>query len=117
MVAPGVTEGMVRRREMVRLMFLAGAAASVGATSEAGLSAPPIRVGVLLPVPGNDPFLALLRDGLRGVGWTDDGALVLEVRQADRTVAAFQRSGSELAALPVDVLVTASTAAAKHWPR
>ena len=69
----------MRRREMVRLMFLAGAAASVGATSEAGQSAPPIRVGVLLPVPGNDPFLALLRDGLQGVGWTDDGAFVLEV--------------------------------------
>jgi hypothetical protein len=103
----------MRRREMVSLMFLAGAAASVGATSEAGQPAPPIRVGVLLPVPGNDPFLALLRDGLRGVGWTDDGALVLEVRQADGTVAAFQRLGSELAALPVDVLVTASTAAAK----
>jgi putative ABC transport system substrate-binding protein len=113
MVAPSVTEGMVRRREMVRLMFLAGAAATVGATSEAGQPTPPIPVGVLLPVPGNDPFLALLRDGLRGVGWTDDGALVLEVRQADGTVAAFQRLGSELAALPVDVLVTASTAAAK----
>jgi putative tryptophan/tyrosine transport system substrate-binding protein len=102
----------MRRREMVRLMFLAGAAASVGATSEAGQPAPPIRVGVLLPVPGNDPFLALLRDGLRGAGWTD-AAFVLEVRQADGTVAAFKRLGGELAALPVDVLVTASTAAAK----
>jgi hypothetical protein len=52
---------------------------------------------------------------LRGVGWTDDGALGLRsVRLTDgRGVPAV---GQELAALLVDVLVTASTAAAKHWP-
>jgi len=72
----------------------------------------PVRIGVLLPVPGNDRFLALLRDGLRDVGWVDEGAFSLEVRQADGTVAAFWRLGSELAALPIDVMVTASTAAA-----
>jgi putative tryptophan/tyrosine transport system substrate-binding protein len=53
-----------------------------------------------------------LRDGLRDLGWVEGSAFTLQVRQADGTVAAFRRLGAELAALPVDVLVTASTAAA-----
>ena len=88
-------------------------AASTGAISEARQPAPPIRIGVLLPVPGNDSFLAALREALRELGWVDDETIALEVRQADGTVTAFQLLGHELAALPVDVLVTASTAAAK----
>ena len=57
-------------------------------------------------------FWASLRDGLRDLGWVEGSAFTLQVRQADGTVAAFRRLGAELAALPVDVLVTASTAAA-----
>ncbi len=67
---------------------------------------------MLLPVPENASYLASLQDGLRDVGWTDRTAFSLEVRQADGTVAAFHRLGRELVALGVDVLVTASTAAA-----
>ncbi len=46
------------------------------------------------------------------LGWVEGSAFTLQVRQADGTVTAFQRLGAELAAIPVDVLVTASTAAA-----
>jgi putative tryptophan/tyrosine transport system substrate-binding protein len=63
-------------------------------------------------VPDNGRFSASLRDGLRDLGWVEGSAFTLQVRQADGTVAAFRRLGAELAALPVDVLVTASTAAA-----
>jgi putative tryptophan/tyrosine transport system substrate-binding protein len=63
-------------------------------------------------VPDNGRFSASLRDGLRDLGWIEGSAFTLQVRQADGTVAAFRQLGGELAALPVDVLVTSSTAAA-----
>ena len=63
-------------------------------------------------MPDNGRFSASLRDGLRDLGWIEGSAFTLQVRQADGTVAAFRQLGGELAALPVDVLVTASTAAA-----
>ena len=72
----------------------------------------PVRIGALIPVPDNGRFSASLRDGLRDLGWIEGSAFTLQVRQADGTVAAFRQLGGELAALPVDVLVTASTAAA-----
>jgi putative tryptophan/tyrosine transport system substrate-binding protein len=102
----------MHRRDIVRLGLLGGAAVSVSALGHAQQPRRPVRIGVLLPVPGNDQFLASLRDGLRDVGWIDENTFSLEVRRADGTVAAFRHLGSELAALPVDVLVTASTAAA-----
>jgi putative ABC transport system substrate-binding protein len=63
-------------------------------------------------VPDNGRFSSALQDGLRELGWSEGRTFTLQVRQADGTVAAFRRLGAELAALPVDVLVTASTAAA-----
>jgi putative tryptophan/tyrosine transport system substrate-binding protein len=53
------------------------------------------------------------QDGLGELGWSEKRAYTLQVRQADGAVATFRRFGGELAALPVDILVTASTAAAK----
>jgi len=53
-----------------------------------------------------------LREGLRDTGWTGEGDIEFEVRRAAGTVEEFRRFGKELAALPLDVLVTASTAAA-----
>ena len=105
---------------MTRRDLLAGAAgASLASMSDVAAARSvakrlerPFRLGILLPVPGNDGYPALLREGLRRLGWYDDAALVMEIRQADGTVAAFRRLGAELASLSVDVLVTASTAAA-----
>ncbi len=71
-----------------------------------------IRIGVLLPVPRNDYFLVALREGLRDAGWTNEGDVEFEIRRANGTVEEFRRFGRELAALPLNVLVTASTAAA-----
>ena len=100
----------MHRRDIVRLGLLAGAGLSISARVRALQS--PVRIGALVPVPDNGRFSAALRDGLRDLGWVEGSAFTLQVRQADGTVAAFRRLGAELAALPVDVLVTASTAAA-----
>ena len=54
-----------------------------------------------------------LQDGLAEFDWSEGRAYTLQVRQADGAVVTFRRLGAELAALPVDILVTASTAAAK----
>ena len=107
----------MHRRDFVRLGLLGSAAISVTTTARAQQPKPPVRIGVLLPVPGNDQFLASLLEGLRDVGWKDNRDFVLEVRRADGTVAAFRSLGSELVVLPVDVLVTASTAAATALAR
>ena len=100
----------MRRRDIVRLGLLGGACLSISARVRAQKL--PIRIGVLVPVPDNGRFSVALRDGLRDLGWVEGRAFTLEVRQADGTVVAFRRLGAELAALPIDVLVTASTAAA-----
>jgi putative ABC transport system substrate-binding protein len=98
------------RRDVVRLGLLASVNLSVSARVRA--QQPPVQIGALVPVPDNGQFSASLRDGLRDLGWVEGSAFALKVRQADGTVAAFRRLGGELAMLPVDVLVTASTAAA-----
>lgn len=90
----------------------ATAAAAAGSMLPAFALTARLRVGVLLPVPDANLYVQHLREGLRDFGLADESRVVLEVRQADGTVAAFRQLGAELAALPVDILVTASTAAA-----
>jgi putative tryptophan/tyrosine transport system substrate-binding protein len=102
----------MHRRDFVRLGLLGSTAVSIPAAARAQQPKPPVRIGVLLPVPGNDHFLASLLEGFRDIGWKDDRDFILEVRRADGTVPAFRGLGRELVVLPVDVLVTASTAAA-----
>jgi putative ABC transport system substrate-binding protein len=70
------------------------------------------RIGVLLPVPRNDHFLAAMEEGLREVGWASETNVEFEVRRAAGTVEEYQDFANELAALNLDVLVTASTPAA-----
>ena len=101
----------MKRRDFLHLGLFVSAA-WLGEASQAARPRRRFRIGVLLPVPGNEKFLTSLRDGLRDVGWIDDAQLAFEVRRADGTVEAFRRLGLELAKLGVDVLVTASTAAA-----
>ena len=69
------------------------------------------RIGVMLPIPGNDPFLLVLRDALRSAGWGEDD-VEFEVRRANGSAEQFRRFAEELAAMHLDVLITASTAAA-----
>ena len=69
------------------------------------------RVGVLLPFPRNDHFLVVLREGLRDAGWGEDG-IEFEVRRADGSAEQFRAFAQEFAAMGLDALITASTAAA-----
>jgi putative tryptophan/tyrosine transport system substrate-binding protein len=69
------------------------------------------RVGVMLPVPRNDHFLVVLGEGLREAGWGKD-AIEFEVRRANGSAEQFRAFAQEFAAMDLDVLITASTAAA-----
>src|SRR3954465_4857601 len=69
------------------------------------------RVAVMLPVPRNDHFLVVLRDGLRESGWGEDD-IEFEVRRANGSAEQFRASAQEFGAMDLDVLITASTAAA-----
>jgi putative ABC transport system substrate-binding protein len=100
------------RRDIVRLGLLGGVIPLFTGLGHAQSRNAAVRIGVLIPVPDTGRFLASLKDGLRDLGWTEGNDFSLQVRQADGTVSAFRRLGGELAASPVDVLVTASTAAA-----
>jgi putative tryptophan/tyrosine transport system substrate-binding protein len=102
----------IARRDLLCASLAALAAAAFGAPVQTPAPRRAARIGVLLPVPGNEPFLAILRDGLRELGWIENDRLAIEVRHADGTVDAFLRLGRELTARDVDVMVTASTAAA-----
>ncbi len=102
----------MHRRDFVRLGLVGVPAFAVVSLARAQQPRRVIRIGVLLPVPRNDHFLVALREGLRDAGWTGEGDIEFEVRRAAGTMEEFRRFGKELAALPLDVLVTASTAAA-----
>ncbi len=102
----------MHRRDFARLGLVGVPAFSVVSLARAQQPRRVIRIGVLLPVPRNDHFLVALREGLRDAGWTGEGDVEFEVRRAAGTVEEFRRFSKELAALPLDVLVTASTAAA-----
>jgi putative tryptophan/tyrosine transport system substrate-binding protein len=100
----------MNRRGILRLGLLGGASISASALGSAQQR--PVRIGVMIPVPDTGRFLASLKDGLRALGWVEGTDFSLQVREADGAVATFRRLGGELVASPVDVLVTASTAAA-----
>jgi putative ABC transport system substrate-binding protein len=100
----------VNRRGILRLGLLGGASISASALGSAQQR--PVRIGVLIPVPDTGRFLTSLKDGLRDLGWVEGTDFTLQAREADGAVATFRRLGGELVASPVDVLVTASTAAA-----
>jgi hypothetical protein len=69
------------------------------------------RVGVMLPVLCNDRFLVVLREGLREAGWAEDD-IEFEVRRVNGSVEQFRGFAQEFAAMDLDALITASTAAA-----
>lgn len=69
------------------------------------------RIGVMLPVPRNDHFLVVLRDALRDAGWPE-GDIEFEVRRANGSAEQFRMFAQEFAVMDLDVLITASTAAA-----
>lgn len=69
------------------------------------------RIGVMLPAPRNDQFLVILQDGLRGTGWGEND-IEFEVRRANGSAEQFRTFAQEFAVMDLDVMITASTAAA-----
>ena len=65
-------------------------------------------VGVLIAVSsaGHAPHLEQLRKGLRDLGYVEGRNLRIEVRYADAKIERLPQLAAELAAIPVDVLVT-----------
>ena len=103
----------MRRRDFVRLGLVGIPALGVASPTRAQQPRRAIRIRVPLPVARDGRFLVALREGLRDAGWAGEGDIEFEVRRAAGTVEEFRRFGKELAALPLDVLVTASTALAQ----
>jgi len=71
------------------------------------------RVGVLAERSPTDPFLAVFRQGLRELGYTEGQSIVLEYRYAHGVVDRFSTLAAELLRLDIDVLVVWGTVAAQ----
>jgi ABC-type uncharacterized transport system substrate-binding protein len=71
------------------------------------------RVGVLGERSPTDPFLAVFRQGLRELGYTEGQNIIIEYRYAHGAVDQFPTLAAELLRLDIDVLVVAGTVAAQ----
>jgi putative tryptophan/tyrosine transport system substrate-binding protein len=103
---------VVRRREFITLVGGAAAAWSLAA----GAQQPDRvrRIGVLIGYaeadPGIQAQIAAFRDGLRKLGWTEGGNILIETRWATPgDTESIQRSAKELVALKPDLLVSNTT--------
>jgi putative ABC transport system substrate-binding protein len=74
------------------------------------------RIGVLMPLPENDPEshrrIAALQQGLHDLGWTAGRNVQIEARWAEGDAARTQRYADELAAMAPDVIFASGSAAA-----
>ncbi len=98
---------------MKRRDFLLLAAGTAIARNPAGAAARPPRIGFIGAGPrvANQSILAALRDGLRGLGWTDGGNPVILDRWAEKHTERLRGIAEELIGSAVDILVTAGTLA------
>ena len=98
----------MKRRDLLRL-----AAGMAIAWNPARAAATTPRIGFIGAGSGaaNQSFLNALRDGLRGLGWTDGGNLVILDRWAEGRTERLPGIATELIGLPVDILITAGTQA------
>ena len=98
----------MKRRDLLRL-----AAGMAIAWNPARAAATIPRIGFIGAGSGaaNQSFLNALRDGLRGLGWTDGGNLVILDRWAEGRTERLPGIATELIGLPVDILITAGTQA------
>lgn len=98
---------------LTRRRFLGTVSASLltaPVVAEAQPAGKPRRIGVFAPgsASRSDQFPDLVkafREGLSDLGWIDGQNIVVEVRWGEGRLEQFPRIASELAALPVDVLV------------
>jgi len=98
----------VKRRDLLRL-----AAGTAIAWNPALAAATTPRIGFIGAGSGaaNQSFLDALRDGLRGLGWTDGGNLVILDRWAEGRTERLPGIATELIGSAVDILITAGTQA------
>jgi len=100
----------VRRRELITLI---GGAAAWPLVARAQQPNRPRQVGVLMNSTEIDPEvhgrIAAFRLALQKLGWTDGGNVQLQLRWAGESSDKRRAYASELAALPSDVILTAST--------
>lgn len=103
----------MRRREFVAL--LGGAAATLACAAGVRAAGRVYRVGVLETVPAerNRANFDALRLGLREHGYVEGQNLQIEYRSADGRADRFPALAAELIGLPVDLIVTRGTPAAK----
>jgi ABC-type uncharacterized transport system substrate-binding protein len=71
------------------------------------------RIGVLWERTPPDPFVAVFRQGLRELGYTEGQNIIIEDRWAHGVVDRYPALIAELLALKVDILVVAGTSAAQ----
>jgi putative ABC transport system substrate-binding protein len=102
----------VKRREFITLLCGATAAWPLAARAQQPLSKMP-RIGIIDPAAQWDPF----RQGLRDLGYAEGRNIAIEYRSTEETPDRLVAVATELAQLPVDVIVSfgsAATQAAKQ---
>src|SRR5689334_13577600 len=103
----------MRRREFVKLVAGAGAAWPLAALGQSARKIP--RIGVLWHAGSAEEeaiYLRALNEGFSNLGYVDNKTILLEHRFPNERPERFARMASELAALPVDVLVAVTQPAA-----
>src|SRR5215470_7648037 len=90
----------LKRREFITLL---GGAAAWPLTARAQQSVPKMpRIGIIDPAAQWDPF----RQGLRELGYIEGRNIAIEYRSAEAGPERLVAAATELAQLPVDVIVT-----------
>jgi putative ABC transport system substrate-binding protein len=97
----------VRRRSFITLLGGAAAAWPLAARAQQSTKIP--RIGIIDDAPIWDHF----RRGLRDAGYLEGREIAFEYRSADGQPERLMAAAKELAAVPVDVIVTSGTAATK----
>jgi ABC-type uncharacterized transport system substrate-binding protein len=97
----------MKRRDFITLLGGAAAAWPLAARAQQGTS-PIRRIGIIDDGPMWDHF----RQGLRELGYIEGQTVVIDYRSAEGKPDRLAAVASELARLPVDVIVTFGTAAA-----
>jgi putative tryptophan/tyrosine transport system substrate-binding protein len=94
-------EFLRRRREFISLLSGAAAAWPLAAHAQQPVSKLP-RIGIIDPAARWDPF----RQGLRDLGYIEGRDIAIEYRSAETRPERLVAAATELAQLPVDVIVT-----------
>lgn len=115
-VVPGAARAALVREPISRRRFLGAAlvATPFGAFAQRDR---PYRIGVLLPGSGPGGNMNLFYKGLADLGYVEGRNLVIERRHAEGRDEGYAALASELAKLPVDVIVAAGPSATRAASR